>query len=156
VCAYDGAARTAVHTFKYRSGRYLAPLLGELLRNSMCRVPLRAEVIVPVPLSAHRRHDRGYNQAALLAEQVAPSVGGTVAEVLVRDDRPAQQTLSAAERQVNLRNAIRCANPEAIRGRRVLLIDDVATTGSSLSACADALAAAGAARISALVFARDL
>lgn len=155
--AYHGAARAAVLTLKFRSGRYLAPLMGELLRQELATRPLRADVVVPVPLAAGRLRQRGFNQALLLASQVAPAVHACVsANALRREDRAAQQTLSAAERLVNLRGSVKCQRPAEVQGKRVLLVDDVVTTGATLSACADALAQAGARRISALAFARDL
>ena len=157
VCLYDGVARQAVHTLKFRSGRYVAPLLGELMRQSLRRRPLRADLVLPVPLAPRRLRERGYNQAALLAEQVVEAVGGTLGQaVLEKRDRPPQQALSAAERRRNLQDAIRCPQPDQVAGRRVLLLDDVMTTGATLSACADALDAAGAERVFGLVFARDV
>jgi ComF family protein len=157
VCAYDGVARNAVHTLKFRSGRYVAPVMGDLLRQHLRRRPLRAEVVVPVPMARRRLRERGYNQAALLAEQVIDVIGGTLAvDVLEKTDRPPQQTLSAAERQTNLRDAIRCTQPDQVAGRRLLLVDDVMTTGATLSVCADVLHEAGAARVFGLVFARDI
>jgi len=155
--AYDGAARAAVLTLKFKSGRYLAPLMGEFLRAELRRRPLQADVVVPVPLATSRLRDRGFNQALLLAQQIAMTVRGTVvADALRRDERVAQQTLRAAERLVNLNGAFSCQAATEVHGRRVLLVDDVVTTGATFSACADALADAGAVRISAIAFARDL
>jgi ComF family protein len=157
VCAYHGAARKAVHTFKFRSGRYLAPILGELLRAELERRPIRVDLLVPVPISPSRLRDRGYNQTELLARQVETAVGAMLlTDVLQRKDRPAQQTLTAADRLTNLDTAITCAAPDRVSGKRVLLVDDVCTTGATLSACAEVLVEAGAARVGALVFARDL
>jgi ComF family protein len=154
VYAYEGAARSAVHALKFRGGRNLAPVMGELLRQSLSERPLQADVVVPVPSAPARRRARGYNQAELLAVQIVDAVGGTlIGDALDRRDRPAQQTLSAAQRRTNLATAIRARRP--IHGR-VLLVDDVATTGATLSACADALSDAGAHDVCALVFARDL
>jgi competence protein ComFC len=155
--AYEGAARSAVLALKFKSGRYLAPVMGELLREHLARRPLHADVVVPVPLAAPRMRQRGYNQARVLADQVAPTVRGRVLpDALERANRPAQQTLPAAARLQNLLGTLSCRTPSEIQNQRVLLVDDVVTTGATLSACAEALADAGARRVSALVFARDL
>ena len=156
VFAYEGLARKAVHTLKFRSGRYLVPTMGAALRESLGRRPLAADLVVPVPLSGARMRERGYNQAELLAREVAQAVGGVLATgLLAREDRRAQQTLAAAERRTNVLGAFRCLDVERVRGRRLCVVDDVMTTGATLSACADALAA-GASWIGAVVYARDL
>lgn len=157
--AYQGAARAAVLTLKFRSGRFLAPLMGELMRDQLQLRPLRADIVVPVPLAPRRQRERGFNQALLLAEEVAGAVHGRVVrDALERQDRPAQQTLGAADRLTNLEGAFRCraAAFASVEGQRVLVVDDVVTTGATISACAHVLAEAGAARITALAFARDL
>jgi len=144
-----------VHAFKFRGGRRLAPILGQVMRAHLKRRPLRVDLVVPVPMAPGRRRERGYNQAELLAREIAVVVGGALDEtVLQRVDRPAQQTLNAAERLVNLTSAIHARRP--VSEERVLLVDDVATTGATISACAEALASAGARNVRALVFARDL
>jgi ComF family protein len=156
-CVYEGVARTAVLTLKFRSGRYLAPLMAELMCESLARRPMRCDVVIPVPLAPRRLRDRGFNQAALLAAQLARRGHGRLVDnALERAERPPQQSLGANERQTNLQGTIRCRRPDFVRGCRVLLVDDVVTTGATLSACADSLAAAGARRILALAFARDL
>lgn len=156
-CSYEGPARTAVHALKFRAGRQVAPVLGGVMRESLRRRPLRAELVVPVPLAPARERARGYNQALLLAEQVAAVVGGELGhDVLEREDRPSQRTLSGADRLDNLRGSIHCRDPARVAGRRVVLVDDVMTTGATLSTCAEVLAAAGARQVQALVFARTL
>ena len=157
VFAYAGLARSAVLALKFRSGRHLAPLMAEWMAPALRARPLQAEVVVPVPLSPQRLRERGYNQALLLAHAIAARTGGaTVAEVLSREHRTPQQSLDAAQRLKNLEGAVHCRDPGPIRGRRVIVVDDVVTTGATLSACAEALARAGATRVSGLAFARDL
>jgi ComF family protein len=143
-----------VLTLKFRSGRYLAPLMGELLHEQLLLHTIDVDLVVPVPLSPARLHVRGFNQAALLAEHVAPALHAPLGNVLTRVERPSQRTLAATERLTNLRGAFAC--PSQLRGARVLLVDDVVTTGATVSACADTLADAGAGRIGVLAFARDL
>jgi ComF family protein len=154
--AYAGAARNAVLTLKFRSGRYLAPTMGELLRESLRLHQVEVDLVVPVPLSAARLRLRGFNQAALLAEYAAPVVHAPLADVLTRVERRSQRTLRAAERLTNLERAFSCDLGSTVRDKRVLLVDDVVTTGATVSACADTLAEAGASRICVLAFARDL
>lgn len=153
---YDGAARAAVLALKFRSGRHLAPLMGELMRGALARQPLDADLVVPVPLSPGRLRARGYNQALLLAREVASGLPKAELQpgTLQRSDRKPQQSLSAPERLANLRGALFCDTP--LSGKRVIVVDDVVTTGATLSACADALASAGAARVWGVAFARDL
>jgi ComF family protein len=100
---------------------------------------------------------RGFNQAELLANEVALTVSGELLTgALARHERKAQRTLGATARLTNLTHAIRCIRPDAMSGKRVLIVDDVVTTGATVSACADTLAEAGASRVSVLAFARDL
>jgi ComF family protein len=154
--AYQGAARTAVLSFKVRSGRYLASLMGEFMQDAIQQRPMHADLVIPVPLSGVRLRKRGFNQAALLAERVAPVLNAEVTHALAREHRAMQKGLRATERLTNLRGAFSCADPEDVLGKVVLLVDDVVTTGATVSACADTLAEAGASRVSVLAFARDL
>jgi ComF family protein len=155
--AYVGAARNAVLNLKFRSGRYLAPLMGDLLRERLEQHHVDFDVVVPVPLSPKRLRERGFNQAELLAEHVFTSSHVPIGpEVLARGERPSQRTLNASRRLDNLAGAFNCPEPARIAGKRVLLVDDVITTGATVSACADTLADAGARHVCALAFARNL
>jgi ComF family protein len=157
-CLYAGAVRLAIQRLKYAQERHLAAPLAALLVECLARRPLAVDALVPVPLDAGRARARGYNHAALLAAPVAEALGVPLGEGWLertRATRP-QVGLSARERRANVRGAFACRAPGAVAGRRLLVVDDVMTTGATLEACAEALVAAGAARVWGLVVARDL
>ena len=141
---YTDVIAGAVHRFKYNDARYLAPFLA-----SFITIPADWELdaIVPVPLHKRRLRRRGYNQSALLAQALSEHVQAPVREdLLMRIRNTGTQTaLGAKERRRNLRGAF-VAKDEA-KGMRLLLIDDVRTTGATLDACAQALRQAGAATV---------
>jgi ComF family protein len=150
---FGGALARAVRIFKLAPRPELAGPLGALLPFA------RAELIVPVPLHGKRLRARQFNQSAALAfaGRDARRLAGTIdtaALVRVRDT-PSQATLPAAERRRNVLGAFR-ADPRRVRGRRVLLVDDVLTTGATAEACARALGEAGAAEVAVLTLARAL
>ena len=155
--AYEGTLREALHAFKFSGKRALARPLGDLAIEQ-CRafLPHDIEALIPVPLAYERERERGFNQAALLAERLArplgiPAIPGWLGRI--RATRP-QSDLAAAERQANVRGAFRAAG--RVAGRHVLVVDDVLTTGATLGACARALRGAGARRIGVLTVARVL
>jgi len=155
VAYFDGTLREAIHHFKYYNRQALAIPLGKLMSNYWEKSPLPAEIIVPVPLHSNRLRERGYNQAALLARELGKSIGLAVAEnglVRVRATRP-QVELNAQERKENVSDAFHCSNME-LKGKRVLLIDDVCTTGATLEACSIALRQVGARSVWAFTLAR--
>lgn len=158
-CTFDGVIRTAIHQLKFRRARFLSFFLAQVLAEELARRPLEADLVLPVPLSPGRRRDRGYNQAELIAHELARlgCLPPPAAGLLVRpaDGRP-QVGLPAAERRRNLRGAFTCPRVELIASRRCLLIDDVMTTGATLDACAQPLLEAGAERVMALVVAREM
>lgn len=155
VAYFEGALREALHHFKYRGRTALAVPLGDLLAMYWMQHALPADVVVPVPLHAARLRERGYNQAALLARAMARRTGLALDEqTLVRQRATAPQVeLDARQRQENVRDAFRCSG-RALVGKRVLLIDDVCTTGATLEACAVALYEEGARSVQALTVAR--
>lgn len=156
-CRFEGIARTAIHDLKYRGVRGRAALLGRLAAEAVEQRPVAVDLLVPVPLSAARRRRRGFNQSALIADEIGRRIGVTVVEGCLERirDTPPQVGRSAAERRENVVGAFRCREPATVSGRRVALVDDVMTTGSTLSAGAEALKSSGAVRVYALVVARE-
>lgn len=146
--------RKLIHLYKYGKVQTLARPLGELLLRALPRDE-RFDLVVPVPLHWRRRWQRGFNQAELLARLVAARRAIPVTKVLRRvRSTSAQAGLSGTGRRRNVAAAFRCRNSSLMKGRRVLLIDDVMTTGSTAAACALALKRAGASRVALLTVAR--
>jgi ComF family protein len=154
---FEGKARHWIHEFKYRGGLHLAPFLAESLADAWRtyggKEPL--DGIVPVPLHWFRRLTRGYNQTDILASLLAKRLGIPKIPCLRRTRRTRQQAkMNREERQRNVRHAFVCkTNPT---GQRLLLLDDVFTTGSTLKAAVEALLAGKATAVSVLTVARDL
>jgi ComF family protein len=155
VVYFEGVLRQAMHWFKYRGRAVLAEPLGGLMAEYWKQHGEPIDVVVPVPLHAARLRERGYNQAALLAREMARRVGLVVDEqVLLRRRATASQVkLNADQRKENVRAAF-CCSSDALAGKRVLLIDDVCTTGATLEACAIALREGGVHSVRALTLAR--
>ncbi len=154
----DGAVREAVHALKYQYVRALAPTLGHLLAEFVVSSDLSADVLVPVPLHPRRERNRGYNQSSLLARETGKIVGLPVEDRSLRRLRAtASQAQSAdqEERRANVADAF-AAEAALVQGRRVLLVDDVCTTGATLEACAMALKEAGAVSVWGLALAREV
>jgi ComF family protein len=150
--SYDGALRTIVHAFKYDGRRSLARQLGELMKVRGSMVLTGAEIIVPVPLHPSRRRERGFDQAADLARHLGLPVVRALARI-----RPTavQASLPAGRRHANVRDAFALAPAAArLRGRVVVLVDDVSTTGATLEACARSVSGASPREIRALTAAR--
>jgi ComF family protein len=157
-CRFEGVVRTAVHDLKFKGVRRRAELLGALVGEAIERRPLAIDLLVPIPLGAARRRQRGFNQSELIANAVGARLGvPVVASCLerVKETQP-QVRQSQADRRANVAGAFGCREPEAAAGRRIGLVDDVMTTGSTLSSAAEILKAHGAARVYAVVVAREV
>ncbi len=145
VAFFEGPLREAVHALKYRGLRSLALPLAGLMSVCWRREPLPADVIVPVPLHRRRLRERGYNQAALLARALGAEIGLPVREDWLSRTRATfpQVELDASERKKNVAGAFQYQTRDPVVGRRVLLVDDVCTTGATLVSCSLALRQAG-------------
>jgi ComF family protein len=150
--AYGGTLRELIHLFKYQRMRGLAEPLGALLANALPR-DKRYDAVTAVPLHWRRRWQRGFNQADLLGKVIARRRGIRRMKLLGRGwATRAQAGLSNSQRRENVSGAFRARRNVA--GLRILLIDDVMTTGATASACARALKRAGAKSVSVLALAR--
>ena len=152
--AYDAQAKTLVRRLKYQSIRAAAAPLAK----GMAILPAgEEEILVPVPTDERRRRKRGFNQATLIAQHLAGEWGMPACEALARVRRCAPQTgLNERQRRENLVGcmAVKAGSVDQIRGRRILLIDDVYTTGSTAAEAARALLAAGAKSVGVMTAAR--
>lgn len=158
VLRYDETCRHLVHRFKYGDATHAAAHLGALMARAAADLPLDGALVVPVPLHRWRLVRRMYNQAALLALVFARRLDLQVVPDLLVRVRPTrtQVGLTRVERQENLKDAIvvHPARAAGVVGRTVVLVDDVMTTGSTLSECARVLLSAGAARVFVVTLAR--
>jgi ComF family protein len=155
--AHDGTLRALVQRLKYDGYRPLAKPLGRFLAEAADQLSeQRFDVVIPVPLHRKRERQRGFNQAELLAAELARL---RKAPLGARDcmrvrDTPPQTGLRAAERRKNVAGAFDVPRAERVKGKRVLLVDDVLTTGATASACAQALRQAGASGVWVVTLAR--
>src|SRR5271167_2589 len=155
---YDDVARTLVHALKYQDRTDLAPAMGRWMARAGRELLGEADVLIPVPLHWRRAWSRRYNQSGALARVIERQSGVKVASEALRRVRPTQQQigLSRPQRASNVQGAFKVApdRQALIAGRRVVLIDDVLTSGATVDACARALLRAKAASVDVLVFAR--
>jgi ComF family protein len=152
--AYEGKLRDLIHLYKYGRLQTLARPLGDFMAAALPRDE-RFDAIVPVPLHWRRQWQRGFNQSERLALTLSRRTAIPVIKALRRVHSTAMQAgLSNTARRLNVSTAFSCRRPDAVAGKRILLIDDVMTTGSTASACAAELKNAGAARVALLTVAR--
>jgi ComF family protein len=168
--SYEGGLRELIHLLKYGGVRPAANVLGRMLAETICALDLVRDdaqsgapvPMIPVPLHRNKRHQRGFNQAELIARAAlkSHSLKGKFAvadDVLLRQRETASQIgLTSHQRRANLRGAFAVTHAEQIGGREVLLVDDVYTTGTTASECARVLRRAGATRVWVATVARTL
>jgi len=154
---YTGVVRQSILRYKFGSVQHYSNEYAKLLADCIREHPaLKYDIISWVPLSKKRERKRGYDQAMLLATKTAQELGETAAEVLIkhRDVQPQSELGDKTERSANISGAYQASNPELIKNKHILLIDDVITTGSTLDECARVLLSAGAAGVSGATLAR--
>lgn len=150
--AYDGVLRKLIHLFKFGGVRPLRRTFGGFLAQVLPREP-RFDAIVPMPLHWRRRWQRGFNQSELLAREISRKWGIPVRKLARRTRAtPPQAGLTSAQRTANVQGAFEATTQ--LKGMRLLLVDDVLTTGATAGACARALKRAGAVHVSLLALAR--
>ena len=155
VALFVGPLRQGIHRFKHEKLSSLADPFGAMLTDYWRANQLTADWLIPVPLHPSRERDRGYNQSNLLAQRLAAQVGVPVISKGLRRTRvtAVQMELNAAQRKENVSGAFAC-DDQRVRGARVIVIDDVCTTGATLEACAVALLKTGAVSVMGLTLAR--
>jgi ComF family protein len=154
---FEGSLREAVHQLKYRPCRSLGRHLGEWMAGHV-RLVSEIDIIMPVPLHTTRLRQRGFNQALLLAKSMSEThrIPFSCDNLYRKRDTRPQVELTGAERIQNVAGAFSLRQPGDIADRRIVLIDDVYTTGATMNECAAVLKQAGAAQIYAFTLARAL
>lgn len=154
---FDSPIQNGLHTIKYRGNVPLGEALARQMVEFVNSLHWDVDVLIPVPLGKKRLQERGYNQVALVAEPLAYQTGlqyipGALWKA--RETR-SQVGLNVSQRHQNVHGAYQ-ADPRRVGSKSILLMDDVATTGSTISSCTEALLSAGASRVYAITIARAL
>ena len=153
---YKGDVRRSLHRFKFRRCRFLAEPYGKLLAMKALREDLaEVDLITWVPISPLRKLVRGYDQDELLARVISRELGIPCVQLLkkIRHNRAQSGISGYAKRRANVLGVYRVENPGRIPGKRILLVDDILTTGATLSECARVLLTAGAEEVNCAVVA---
>lgn len=151
---YEGAPKKFVYRLKFGGRRYLAAFIAEAMVDRYLDCGFECDCVVAVPLSAKRKRKRGYNQAELIAEELSsrlklPLIDGAL--VKTKENKP-QTKLTKREREENVRGVYEVTSPETFKGRRVLVVDDVMTTGATLGEVSRVLYKSKARSVEALTY----
>ncbi|HWJ04009.1 MAG TPA: ComF family protein [Verrucomicrobiae bacterium] len=149
---YEGKMREVLHRFKFSGNRQCGKFLAELLLAGPVRDLAGIDLVIPVPLHKTRLRQRGFNQAEVLAKALALGANLPIMTDLLSKEIPtdSQASLARHQRLTNLEAAFRVTRPQFTHGKRILLVDDITTTGATLEACGLALRQAGAAHLTAI------
>ncbi len=147
---YEGLATKMVFSLKFGKKKYIAKTLGALMADEYLKCGFDSEIVVPVPMSEKEENARGFNQSYLLAVEIATRLKLPMLDALKKvKDTSAQKQLLGKEREENLKDAFKCVYDE-VKGRKILLVDDVFTTGTTANECSRALLKAKAREVSVL------
>ncbi len=155
---YKAPVTTFIQQFKYNNGRYLAEPLGNFLVECYLLNSMNCDVVIPVPLHEKRMAERGFNQAELLAKQLETKLHIPLANGILERVRytQTQTSLTKTQRQENVKKAFKVLEKNFVKGKTILLVDDVYTTGSTLNECARVLFLAGAEKVFCLTLAHTM
>lgn len=151
--AYDGFVKNIVYRFK-NGDKYLYEPLSETIAQKLMKEGVKCDIVVSVPLSHKVLKKRGYNQSALLAQKISQTMNTPYADALIKTrETDFQKNLTATERRKNMENAFKVSDEQAVKGKTVLAVDDVITTGTTLSEIAATLKKAGTKEVICCTFA---
>lgn len=157
---YEGPLREAIHRWKYEEKSYLTSFFGEKLVEGFRRYwnPNSFDLLIPVPLHPKRLRERGFNQAFLLVKELNRRTQIPYSKRLLQKRLPTtpQVNLSGGEREKGVRGSFHIQRDEEIKGKSILLVDDVYTTGATVSECSKILLKAGAGRVDVLTLAHAI
>ena len=155
---YYGSVRDSLHRYKFEGLTAYADIYSEFIVKCIDENQISCDSITWVPLSRRRLRKRGYDQAELLAKLIAKHLGQRPVRLLkkLRDPPPQSRTGSAEKRRANIAGAYACLRPALVQGKRILLVDDIVTTGATLSEAAKVLKNAGAKEVICATLARSL
>lgn len=156
---YKGAIREKIINYKFNENSYLYQTFAELIikNKKICRFIKNYDIIIPVPISKKRLKERGYNQSELVAMKIAKALQiEYIKDSLIKEKHiKTQSLLNKEERRHNVYNAYKVVNEDKIKGKKVILFDDIFTTGSTANECSRILKLAGASKIAVLTIAKD-
>ena len=155
---YHGSVKDSLHRYKFGGATAYADIYSEFIVKCIDENQISCDSITWVPLSRRRLRKRGYDQAELLAEEIGKRLGLPPVRLLKkqRDTRPQSKTGSVERRRANIADAYVCLHPEQAAGKRILLVDDIVTTGATLAEASGVLIKAGAVEVLAATVARSM
>lgn len=158
--SYQNFIRTLLISYKFHYKPYLYKTLAKIIVNSKknCNFLKSYDIIIPVPISKKRMNERGYNQSELIARQLVNDIKQLKLEnkcLIKQKDTKPQSALNQKERQENVKQVYFVQNTEKIKGKKIILIDDIYTTGSTVTECSKMLKQAGASKVGVITIAKD-